>query len=240
MSESIAHEQELYGPVKRFLEAQGYKVKGEVGAVDVVACRGKEAPVIIELKLTFALSLFHQAVARQAITDAVYIAVPHRSGQTFLNSLKKNVILCRRLGLGLITVRRTTEAVVVYADPGPYRPRKSKARKERLLGEFQKRTGDPNLGGSTRRRSIITAYRQDALRCVYLLNKRGPTKAAIAAALVGVAKARRIMSDNHYGWFERVTNGVYQLTPLGLEAISAYADEIKRIESSLPVRSSFE
>ncbi|MGI9524401.1 MAG: DUF2161 domain-containing phosphodiesterase [Hyphomicrobiaceae bacterium] len=233
MSQSITikSERELYGPIKRFLEAQGYEVKGEVGAADIVACRGKEAPVIVEMKLAIALSLFHQAVARQAITDAVYIAVPHKSGHAFLKSLKKTLILCRRLGLGLITVRKKTGTVIVHADPGPYRPRKSKQRTEKLLGEFRKRTGDPNVGGATRRHHIMTAYRQDALRCVSLLNRRGPTKAAVAAALSGVSKARRIMSDNHYGWFERVTIGTYQLTPAGRKAICAYADEIERIET---------
>ena len=43
----------LYGPVKRFLEALGYEVKGEVRGCDLVARRGDEPPVIVELKLRF-------------------------------------------------------------------------------------------------------------------------------------------------------------------------------------------
>ena len=52
------------------------KAVAEIGAVDVVACRGAEEPLLIELKTGFSLSLIHQAVARQAITDTVYVAAP--------------------------------------------------------------------------------------------------------------------------------------------------------------------
>ena len=34
-------EVELYGPIKRFLEDQGYVVKGEIGPCDIVAVRGE-------------------------------------------------------------------------------------------------------------------------------------------------------------------------------------------------------
>ena len=60
-------ETELYAPIKRLLEGQGYEVKGEVGAADIVAVRGDEDPVIVELKTAFSLSLFHQAIERQAV-----------------------------------------------------------------------------------------------------------------------------------------------------------------------------
>ena len=42
-------EDALYPPVKAFLEAQGYAVKGEVNGCDVVAIRDREPPVIVEL-----------------------------------------------------------------------------------------------------------------------------------------------------------------------------------------------
>lgn len=58
-------ETELYPPIKSFLEGQGYEVKSEIGAVDVVALRGGEAPVVVEMKTGFALTLFHQCIARQ-------------------------------------------------------------------------------------------------------------------------------------------------------------------------------
>ena len=202
----------LYEPIKRFLEKQGYEVKAEIGSADVVAVRGDEAPVIIELKTGFSLSLFHQATERQTMTDVVYIAVPANKGRGFSRALRRNLTLCRRLGLGLLTVRLRDQLVVVHADPAPYRPRQSQQKKARLLAEFARRVGDPNVGGATRQ-GLVTAYRQDALRCLKFLSENGATKAALVANGSGVNNARRIMSDNHYGWFERVRPGVYGLTP---------------------------
>jgi hypothetical protein len=74
-ADAAMRETDLYPPIKQFLEQQGYAVKAEVGPADVVAVRGDEPPVIVELKTGFALSLFHQAIERQTVTDAVYIAV---------------------------------------------------------------------------------------------------------------------------------------------------------------------
>lgn len=221
-------ETDLYDPVKRFLEGQGYTVKGEVGAVDVVACRGDETPVLVELKTAFSLSLFHQAMERLAVSDLVYVAVPHKSGKAFSKSLKRNTALCRRLGIGLLTVRLKDGSVYPHADPGPYRPRRSNVKKQRLLKEFAKRVGDPNSGGATRR-NLVTAYRQDALRCLDFLAANGATKAAKVAAATGVETARRIMSDDHYGWFERVQTGVYAITPKGEAAMQDYQDELVRL-----------
>ena len=211
---------------------QGYTVKSEIGAADIVAVRGDEDPVIVELKTGFSLTLFHQGVARQALTDAVYLAVPRGTGRPFLKSLGDNRKLCRRLGLGLMTVRPKDGLVEIHLDPAPYKPRQSKRRKTRLLREFAKRVGDPNSGGSTRR-GLMTAYRQDALRCVSVLAGQGPTKASEVARMTGVDKARRIMADDHYGWFERAQTGIYRLTPKGSDAVADYAEEIARITESL-------
>jgi hypothetical protein len=209
-------ETELYEPIKQFLELQGYDVKSEVGPADVVAVRGDEPPVIVELKVGFSLSLVHQAIDRQAITDHVYIAVPAAEGRRGYKAMQKHRQLCRRLGLGLITVRLADRLVVVHADPGPYRPRKSKRKQTQLLGEFVRRDGDPNVGGATRH-GIVTAYRQDALRCAEFLAENGATKAALVADGCGVRKARQIMADNHYGWFRRVSVGIYELDPNGFD-----------------------
>src|SRR6187402_3789350 len=97
-------ETDLYEPIKRFLEHQGYVVKAEIGAADVVGVRGDEPPLIVETKTGFSLSLFHQGTERQAITDLVYIAVPMGRGMAFRKALQRNLKLCRLLGLGLLTV----------------------------------------------------------------------------------------------------------------------------------------
>ena len=59
----------------------------------------------------------------------------------------------------------------------------------------------------------MTAYRQEAMRCASFLSEHGATKAALVAKGSGVPHARRIMADNHYGWFQRVGTGIYDLTP---------------------------
>lgn len=216
-------ETELYAPVKAFLQRQGYEVKGEVGACDVVGCRDGDDPVIVELKTTFSLSLFHQGIARMSITDDVYIAVPRKTGKPFVKALKENITLARRLGLGLITVRLSDKLVEVHADPGPYTPRKSKKRKGRLLKEFARRVGDPNDGGATRH-GLITAYRQDAIRCARFLAVHGASKGAKVAEWTEVPTATRLMRDNHYGWFEKVEKGVYALTNQGHKGLTDYGD----------------
>jgi hypothetical protein len=221
-------ETDLYEPIKKFLQGQGYVVKGEIGAVDVVGCRGDEAPVLVELKTAFSLSLFHQAMERLAVSDLIYIAVPHKPGKAFARSLKRNIALCRRLGIGLLTIRLKDGSVFPHADPGPYRPRRSAVKKQRLLKEFAKRVGDPNTGGATRR-GLMTAYRQDALRCLGHLGVHGATKASIVASATGVETARRIMADDHYGWFERVKTGIYDITPKGETAIRDYKAELTKL-----------
>ena len=90
----MQREQDLYAPVKALLERQGYTVRGEVGAADVMAMRGAEdPPVIVELKLRFSLSLFHQAVTRLKVTDLVYLAVPRPTGRSARRSLRDNLAL---------------------------------------------------------------------------------------------------------------------------------------------------
>ncbi|WP_212524168.1 DUF2161 family putative PD-(D/E)XK-type phosphodiesterase [Actibacterium sp. MT2.3-13A] len=219
-------ETDLYPPIKTFLEGQGYEVKAEIGAADLVACRDGEEPVIVELKTAFSLALVHQGVERQALSDCVYLAVPRGAGRRFDKALAANLALCRRLGLGLLTVRLRDGFVEPHLDPGPYRPRISTPKRARLLREFARRAGDPNTGGASRAR-LVTAYRQDALRCAAHLGQAGPTKGAAVAAAAGVPRATRIMADDHYGWFARVATGIYDLTPAGRAALGQYAEVLR-------------
>ncbi|MEM9788227.1 MAG: DUF2161 family putative PD-(D/E)XK-type phosphodiesterase [Pseudomonadota bacterium] len=213
-------EADLYPPIKAYLQGQGYEVKGEVGAADIVARRGEEAPVIVELKLGFSLALFHQGIDRLAVTDHVYVAVP-AGGKD--KALKANVKLARRVGLGVITVRLRDGHVEVLADPGPYAPRKSKKKTARLLRAYDRLKGDPNDGGATRH-GIVTGYRQDALRCARFLAVHGPSRGATVKAWAEVPEATRIMAADHYGWFTRVARGVYDLTDAGRRGIADYGD----------------
>ncbi|MDF3348712.1 DUF2161 domain-containing phosphodiesterase [Sulfitobacter sp. KE34] len=216
---SNPRETDLYPPIKAFLEDQGYIVKAEVGAADVVAVRGAEPPVVVELKLGFSLALFHQCLARLKVADDVYLAVARQPGKRFAKAVKDNVTLARRLGLGLITVRLSDGLVEVHCDPGPYAPRKNAKRAALLLREFARRQGDPNDGGQTRA-GLVTAYRQDALKLAVYLFEAGASKGADVARATGVSAATRMMRDDHYGWFEKVDKGIYGLTPKGAEAVA--------------------
>jgi hypothetical protein len=219
-------EADLYAPVKVYLEAQGYEVKAEIGDCDLLARRGDDPPVIVELKLTFSLALVMQGVARQALFEDVYLAVLVSSDRGWKLRYKDIIRLCRRLGLGLLAVRVEEPASVeAHLDPGPYQPRQNERRAGRLLREFERRAGDPNTGGVSGVKRI-TAYRQDALRCALYLQEHGPTKAAIIAAATGADTAARIMRADHYGWFERVERGVYGLTPNGIEGLKTFKDTI--------------
>jgi hypothetical protein len=209
-------ETDLYQPVKRFLEAQGYTVKGEIRECDVVAVRGDEPPLVVELKKGFSLQLLLQGIDRQSITDAVYIAIIPPRRRQHGDMLK----LCKRLGLGVLLV--TGDIVEALYDPAPYQPRKATKRTAMLLKEFAHRVGDTTTGGSARG-PRMTAYRQQALRCATFMAHNGPSKPAIIRQETGVEKAASILQSDVYGWFMRVERGIYTLTPKGEAALVTLA-----------------
>jgi hypothetical protein len=210
----------LYPAVKRFLEAAGFRVKGEVNGCDVVAVKDGDPLqlVIVEMKLGFNLDLLLQAVDRTRAADEVWLAVPAtRRGRDRDPRLHR---LCRLLGFGLMVVNATRDRVEVLAEPGPYRPRPDQRRRTRLLSEHARRNGDPSPGGSTRQ-PVMTAYRQQALACASLL-RAGPAR---PHDLRGVAPdAGRILLHNVYGWFERTQRGVYRLTEIGEAALQRWPE----------------
>lgn len=220
-------ESDLYLPVKKYLVAQGYEVKGEVGDCDVVAIREKEEPVVIELKLNLNLTVLLQAADRLSVSSKVYIGVPHQNSVLKRNS-KRVIKLLRMLGFGLLAVNLSREEynVTVLLDPGEYQPRISKRKKERLLGEFEKRLGDPNLGGLTKRKGVMTAYRQRAIAIATYLKEHGPTKASDIAKNLGDTKARNLLYKDVYGWFDRIGRGIYQISPRGEAELVTWGNEI--------------
>ena len=216
-------EADLYPPVKAYLEAQGFEVKAEVGALDVMARRGDEAPVVVELKTALNLPLILQGVARQSLFEDVYLAVPQPRKWT--HRYKDLTALLRRLGLGLLVI--TEGQVTAHLDPAPYQPRRNAARAGRLLREFERRVGDPNVGGTTGTKRM-TAYRQDALRMAAHLASGTMRPAALARAS-GVPKAATILRVDHYGWFERVAPATYALTPVGHAALASHASDLSAL-----------
>ncbi len=209
-------ESDLYLPLKTYLEKQGFEVKSEILNCDVMAVRKDEAPVIVELKLSLNLTILLQAVDRLKISNTIYIGVP--KGLAVLKKRRKQIVkLMRMLGLGLIVIDPGSRIgnVDVLCDIGEYKPRQVKKQTQRLLEEFQERVGDPNYGGTSMQRGIMTAYRQKAIAISSYLLKHGATKASIIAGELEEPKARNILYDNVYGWFDRLGKGVYDISPRG-------------------------
>ena len=234
---AVRHETELYAPVRAFFEAKGYEVKGEVLNCDLVAVRrgedSGEETVIVELKRTFNLELLLQGIERQRLCDRVVLAVERNRKKSGAASQRYGDLaeLCRRLGLGLMTVTffRTKAPLVEWlAEPGepPLRGFRRK-RSERLMREFAARSGDHNVGGSARRK-LVTAYREQALRCAWALAAEGgeapPRRVRERAEC---PRAAAILRDNYYGWFDHPAKGVYRLTDAGRRALDEYADVLK-------------
>ena len=235
-------EAELYEPLKQFWEAQGYTVKGEVGKCDLVAMRGDEPPIVVELKLSLNLSVLLQAVDRTALSDHVYVAVPEPSGgrNSLLRKSRKSINrLFRMVGLGLITVgmraprgkAKATPRIEVIIEPAPYQPRKNSKRQRQLQREFAARKGDFNQGG-TPARERMTAYRQDALLCADYLHQHGPSSPAAIKQATGIDRARAILYDNVYNWFERPARGTYALTAAGTQALRDYAAVVTTLQAT--------
>lgn len=209
----------LYLPIKSFLEAAGYAVKGEVGGCDLVGLTDGEPPVVVicELKMTFNLELILQAVDRAAASDEVWIAARVSAKGKGREGDRRFRDLCRRLGFGMLAVS-DNDLVDVIVSPIAPMPRKNARRRSRLVDEHRRRKGDPALGGSTRK-PIMTAYRQQALVCAAAIEGgvQRPKDMREAAP-----KAPQILRDNVYGWFERVDRGIYALTELGTEALKRW------------------
>ena len=208
-------ETSLYQPVKIFLEAQGFVVKGEVRGCDVVAVRGQEKPVLVicELKMALSLELILQGIERTRAADDVYLAVAAtRKGR---DRDRRAHRLCKMLGFGLLAVDPARGRVDVLVEPVPYRPRPNVLERRRILKEHGTRRGDPTSGGSTRQ-PIMTAYRQQALDCAAAL-RDGPKRPRDLRP--DAADAAKILLRNVYGWFERVRPGLYRLAEAGETAL---------------------
>ncbi|CAH1053943.1 DUF2161 domain-containing phosphodiesterase [Paenibacillus pseudetheri] len=244
---AVRHETELYAPLKVFFEKQGYSIKGEVRTCDLVGIREDlELPLIVEMKKSFNLALLLQGVERLKLSPTVYLAVERvRDKKGAVNQRWGELSgLCRRLGLGLITVvfyktKAPLVEVLVEPDETPPAQRSNKRRRERLLYEFRERSGDYNTGGSTRVK-LVTAYREKALRVALSLQaaaagtRSGAPSAASSARSAGISPAElrkrsgvpnaaAMLQHNYYGWFQRVSRGRYTLTPAGQAALVEYA-----------------
>jgi hypothetical protein len=206
-------ETELSAPVKAYLESHGYQVNCEVKDCDIVATRGDDL-IIVELKTSVNLTLLVQATKRQSISDSVYVAVPAPTKRN--RQWRGTLTVLKRLEIGLLLVEEGAMGMVVSKqfDPIPYQRKKNTRSRRALLTEVADRSGDYNVGGSTKT-TLMTAYRENAILIACCLSKLGPSSPKSLRNLGTGDKTTSILSAHHYGWFQRVEKGVYELTDQG-------------------------
>ncbi len=220
-------ETELYEPVKKLLEEEGYNVKGEVGDCDVYAVSPDGKTLAAELKLRLNLDVLVQAAQRQKLADSVYIAVPSPKR----SSLKRWQNIChllRRLEIGLITVKpegaKITFEAKAFDRAAAYR--RSKKTREKIEEEFSLRHGDLNVGGT--KGKTVTLYRERAVLLAALSDKYGRIRILDAPYMTGNPKASSIIKNNYYGWFENDKKHFW-LTDKGKEELLSYSELAKQL-----------
>jgi len=227
-------ETDLYDPIRDYLAAQGYTVRGEVKDCDVVATKGDDL-IVVELKLRANLELLVQGVDRQRVSNSVYIALPRPKSRVRRSKQHRAFLrLLRRLTLGLlyVSIDSETPQVDLILHPGPYDPKPDKRKRLAIIEEAAKRSGDYNKGGSTRRR-ILTAYRENAIYIACCLSKHGNMSPKQLREMGSGRKTQSILSQNHYDWFVRVERGVYTITNKAKRELKDFAKLRKRFMARL-------
>ena len=190
------------------LESLNFIAKGEIKNCDIAAIRDDEL-WIVELKRHMSVDLIYQAMARQAISPFVFVAIPRpkRVNRQMLKLLKK-------LELGLITV--AMDSPVVRAEVALF-PNVSKAKYGKkaaiLKKEIKGRIGD-TPGGSTGI-PITTAYKERCIKIACFLSQTDTLSPKELRQHGCEQDTASILQKNHYGWFVRISRGQYKLTEMG-------------------------
>ena len=222
-------ESDLSAPVTAYLSSLGFTTRAEVKHCDITATLD-DMLVVVELKTAFCLDLVLQAVERQTLADAVYVALP--AGGVFGKSARFDKkrrgveTLLRRLRIGLLLVHfsdddapPTVECVFSPAATDPA-PKPKPKRRAAVVREIAGRTGDYNIGGTTGVKRT-TAYREEAIFLAACLEKYGASSASQLQVVGATTKARAMLFRNVYNWFERTQKrGVYALAPHAIAEIA--------------------
>ena len=170
------------------------------------------------------MHLLYQAMARLSITPFVFVAIPRP--KRIDNNFKTAQKILKKLELGLITV--ALDSPVKLAEILLFPGQSSKAGKTNkkaaaLRKEIKGRTGD-TAGGSTRT-LINTAYRERCIKIACLLEQTDSLSPRELVQNHNCDKdAGAILQQNHYGWFTRVTRGLYTLSSEGKQFLNENAD----------------
>ncbi|MBE0700964.1 MAG: hypothetical protein IH571_04690 [Acholeplasmataceae bacterium] len=214
-------ETELFAPIKSYLESQGYVVKGEVKSIDVFAMKG-ETSIAVELKTTISLKLIYQAIDRQKIADAVYIAFPKTAVKRHQSSFRSLVLLCKRLTLGMMSVDKTKVEILLEAKPYDLNISKKRniKKKTTILKEYSNRETNVNLGGT--KDKIMTVYKEKALKIANCLKNKAVQSPRQIKIITGVEETASILLKNYYGWFSKIQRGQYALSEKGHIALRSF------------------
>ena len=223
-------ETDLYEPIKKYLEKQGYSVNSEVRGCDITARKNDEL-IIIELKTGMSLALIYQLIKRKEMADSVYAAVPVKPGQREIPGYGDVLRLLRRLGSGLILVRflKSKTRVEVVLHPGDHEPKKRHKARAAIIREIDGRYAEFNAGGSASTDTFISAYRQEALLIAWLLLHSGPLSPSELLKKGTGRKTQTILSKNVYGWFNKIDRGIYGLSEEGAAALDSYSRPLDKI-----------
>ncbi|MBS4174417.1 DUF2161 family putative PD-(D/E)XK-type phosphodiesterase [Bacillus sp. FJAT-49736] len=220
------YEADLYEPIRKLFVQEGYEVNGEVKDCDITAVKDEEL-IIVEMKRNLTVELLIQAAKRQRLTDQVYIAIPKPKYKMYSKKWHDMCHLLKRLELGLIVVSflKSGAKADIMLSPAPFDRKRSmqlnKKKRTNLLKEISGRSADYNVGGSNQTK-IMTAYKENCIQIACYLDREGPTSPKNLRKLGTGDKTLSILTQNYYGWFEKVSRGIYIITEKGKQELKDY------------------
>lgn len=232
-------ESDLYPPVCEYFKSLGYDVLAEVKNCDLVAQKDDEI-IIAELKRTFSLKLVYQAIDRQSISNIVYVVIPRpkkgAKGTEWRNMLK----LMKKLNIGIITVAMDSplKTVDIVSVPEDLTKPKNTSKKASLKKEVSARNIRTNIGGINKTK-ILTAYREKSIFALCILEILKEIKPSQLNHIMNEKYAGYILSRNYYGWFKKISKGIYGISKKGIEvlygneypeAVEYYREKAKEVQ----------
>lgn len=221
-------ERELFEPIKQFFATNGYVGDGEVGDIDLYMEKGDET-LACELKVSIDFKVVQQAALRQKMVDHVFVGT-FKPKDMRSRAFQDKIYLLKRLGIGLVLVSKRSKNVEMVLEPVvtelPVYKTRNKRNKELISKEFAKRRTKKNVGGVNKTK-LITSYREDALLVLNALMELGGSgKTSDIRKLSGVERSTNILYKNHYGWFNNIDKGKYEVTQTGMDALLEFEDVI--------------
>ena len=225
-------EYELFDPVRRLFEDNGYRVNAEVNNCDVVAIKD-DRTVIVELKRYLTVELLSQGLIRQRLGSPVYICIP-KPKKYSPRKFKPILDVIKKMELGLIFVTFMPEGLAyaeAVTDPEPYKGFSVNYKKKTALkNEIEGRTVNLNCGGISGKK-IVTAYTEKCLYAAAALHLFGETSPAALKKLGADENIGAILRSNVYKWFYKASKGIYGISEEGLKALDDYNILTKHFES---------